>query len=88
MATFEILAAFALSLAFMLLLWSLKDFLFKPQRAQKELKLTVLITANDDGAPLAGGCPAQNGAEDPVSAEAAENRNQSIRSDGNDGGNG
>lgn len=47
MATFEVLAAFGLSIAFMLLLWSLKGFLLKPVKPQKDLKVTILITANE-----------------------------------------
>lgn len=52
MATFQVLAAFGLSVAFMLLLWSLKGFLLKPVKPQKDLKVTVLITANEAASGL------------------------------------
>ncbi len=52
MATLQVLAAFGLSMAFMLLLWSLKGFLLKPVKPQKDLKVMVLITANEAASGL------------------------------------
>ena len=47
MATLEILAAFGFSFLFMLLLWTLKDRLFRPVRQRKKSRLALLITDED-----------------------------------------
>ena len=47
MATLEILAAFGFSFLFMLLLWTLKDRLFRPVRQRKKYRLALLITDED-----------------------------------------
>lgn len=89
MATIEILAAFALSLLFMLLLWSLRDLLLRPRRTEeKPLKLALFFEAEDDRKARGEQRPAApDSAADPFSAEAGRII-QNIRSDAYDGGNG
>ena len=87
MATFEILAAFALSIGFMLVLWSLKDLLLRPRRTEKPLKLALLIEAEKGGDMHEEQCASPCCAEGPDSVKT-ENKIQDIRSDEYDGGNG
>ena len=42
----EILAALALSLSFLLLIWAVKGFLLRPSVSGRSSKITVLITAD------------------------------------------
>lgn len=46
MEMIEILTAFALSLSFVLLIWTVKGFLLRPNACGKGSKITVLITAD------------------------------------------
>lgn len=86
METLEILAAFALSFSFMLLLWSLEGLLLRPRKTRQKRRLKLLAGTGKNGLPH-GGRFARDRAESPALAAAAEQLNQNIRSDGNDGGN-
>lgn len=47
METIELITAFALSLSFLLLLWTIKGFLLRPAKSKSASKVTVLITADE-----------------------------------------
>ena len=47
METIELITAFALSLSFLLLLWTIKGFLLRPVKSKSASKVTVLITADE-----------------------------------------
>ncbi len=47
MEVFEIMAAFAFSLSFLLLIWAIKGFLLRPAVCGKGSKITIVITADN-----------------------------------------
>lgn len=47
MGAIEIIAAFALSLSFLLLMWTIKGFLLKPAVCGKGTKLTIVLAADE-----------------------------------------
>lgn len=52
METIEIITAFLLALAFLLLLWTVKGFLLRPTACGKNLRVTTLITADGNAKDL------------------------------------
>lgn len=47
MEAIEIITAFALSLSFLLLIWTIKGFLLRPIASKSTSKLTIVLTADE-----------------------------------------
>ena len=48
MEAIEIITAFALSLSFLLLIWTIKGFLLRPTISKSNSELTIVITADEN----------------------------------------